>query len=110
MSMNGIDKRLVTIGLLAWALAGAPITFLLCIEWSYRYALSMGKLPIGVFPEWLWFLVFGICLLTGLVSFVALPAFRNKNWFLPGLPYAIIMSSILIAAHLYVACNNGDCL
>lgn len=108
--INGMNKRLVPIGLSIWALGGVPLMFFIYVEWSYHYALSKGKLPFSALPEWLWFLVFGLCLVSGLVSLFNLSVFQAKNRIFLGTLYTLVMSGILLAVHLFVACNNGDCI
>lgn len=108
--MNRIDKHLAAIGLSAWSLLGVPVTFFLYIEWSYRYALSQGKLPFLTSSEWLWYVAFGICLASGVIGFIKLPFFRERNSFSVGVPYLILMGVALLGIHLVVACHNGDCL
>jgi hypothetical protein len=105
-----MNKRFAAIGLSAWTLVGVPLAFFLYVEWSYRHALSQGKLPFLMTSEWLWFAVFGFCLISGVIGFIKLPMFRNKNPFLAGAPYAVLMGGALFTIHLLVACGKGDCL
>lgn len=107
------NKHLAVIGLCVWALVGVPLAFFLYTEWSYSYALSRGKLPFLGPSEWLWYVGFGICLITGLASVVRLSVLRSKRlWLLSliGAGYLLLMGVALVAIGFFVACHNGDCI
>ena len=95
-----------------WAIVGAPMLFA-AFDWSsYWYALSKGRLPYTIFPnwEWLWFFIFGFCLISGVIaSFMAL---RCKIWIrvIAGIIYSVAMTAIMIFLGLTIACGWDDCL
>jgi hypothetical protein len=105
-----MNKNLMASGLFAWALLGAPIAFFVFIDWSYRRALEHGRLPFLGSAEWIWYVAFGICLATGAISLIKLPILRDKNPYVVGITYAIIMGAALVAIHLRLACGHGDCI
>lgn len=100
----------MTAGLFAWAFVGVPLAFYIYIELAYRYALSQGKLPFLGSSEWLWYTVFGVCLISGVISVIKLPILRNRNPFAVGIPYVALMGAALFSIHVAVACGKGDCL
>jgi FtsH-binding integral membrane protein len=100
----------MTAGLFAWVFVGIPLTFYIYIESAYRYALSQGKLPFLGSSEWLWYVVFGVCLASGVISVIKLPILRGRNPYAVVLLYVALMGTALFAIHLVVACGKGDCL
>ena len=105
-----VIRRLKGLGLALWALVGVPSVFLAYINLSYGYALTHGYLPFVSGRVWLWFIVYGICLVSGAFCLARLPIVRDKNPLWAGVPYLLLMGVLLAGIHLAVACANGDCL
>jgi hypothetical protein len=93
-----------------WAVASAPILLGIYVFWSYRYALSYGLLPFSIFPEWLWYPVFGFCVVSGVVAVNVLPFRRLWVRIATNTIYVSVIVVVLLLVHLVVACANGDCL
>jgi hypothetical protein len=107
---TSIDSILGKTSLLVWALIGVPAVFAFYVESTYRYALSRGGLPLNILPEWLWFIVFGLSILSGAVT-IGLIRFKEQ-WkrIITIAGYIVTMIALLLMIHLFVACINGDCL
>lgn len=93
-----------------WSFVAVPIVFALCIYMGYDYSLERGLLPAKVFPRYLWYVIFSVLIISGLVP-IFFTKFRNKIVKIISLiVYACIMSAVLFYVHLEVACQMGDCL
>ena len=105
--MNGFKMRFGLVAGIALAVLGVPALFYVYVSASYQYALSQGRLPFAVLPGWLWYMVFGACLLAGLVALRMVSRLRSV---LISVLYIFGMSAGLLLVHLWAACANGDCL
>ena len=108
--MNAVRQRVVGTLSLAWALVGVPATFYLYVDWTYRYALAQGKLPFSLFPAWLWYVVFGLLVVTGVIGLTKLSQMRTKVRLVIGVLYVTLMAGVLLVVHIGAACANGDCI
>jgi hypothetical protein len=105
--MSAVKQRA---GAVAWAvvaLIGVPALFYLYVDATYRYALARGRLPLAVFPVWLWYFVLACCLVVGLFSLRKGVRLRSV---IVSVIYLLGMCGVLLLVHLSVACGNGDCL
>lgn len=93
-----------------WAVAGVPVFFGTYVLGEYRYALSHGQLPLSIFPEWLWFIVFGLCVVSGVVALNLLPFRQLWVRITTNIIYVPVIVVSLLYVHLFVVCANGDCL
>jgi len=105
-----MTKNIQKIILSLWAIIGVPAVFGVYVNWSYKFSLSRGKLPINTLPSWLWFGVFGICLATGLLAIQRLKFERKLIRIMLSVGYLVIFIVLLIVISLYVSCINGDCI
>jgi hypothetical protein len=105
--MNGLDRRLGVVAGIVLAVLGVPALFYLYVSATYWYASSQGRLPFGVFPDWLWYAVFGACLVVGLMTLRTVSRLRS---ILVSVLYVAGMTAGLLLVHLWAACANGDCL
>ena len=98
------------ISCILWAAVGVPVLFSAYVQWTYKYSFNKGGLPFNTLPEWLWYVVFGALLISGVAAVFLL--LYKKQWvkYVVATTYAAVMVFILLWAHLYVACINGDCL
>ena len=104
-------KRLLpTILLWACPILLVPAVFAGYVAFSYSLALARGKLPFNYFPGWLWFAVFGICLVSGDVAVIALLGAGKWTRIIFGTTYLFVMAAILLWIHLLVASSWGDSL
>ena len=103
------DVRNYVLGV--WAVGGAPLFFWLFVFIAYQIFLREGSLPFGSpLGETIWFVVFGLCLLSGVVALVSLPF--PYRWLRVGAAvlYLAAMPGLLFVMGLFAACANGDCL
>jgi len=97
-----------------WAFIGVVIAYIVFVFGSYRYALAHGGLPYTMWEHWPVFYVVAFLVLSGLGALALLNIRRLRLQPLVagvlGRLYVVVMSVILFALHLVVACANGDCL
>jgi hypothetical protein len=105
--MKELSARRALIAGVALAVLGVPAFFYVYVSATYEYALSQGRLPFTVLPGWLWYAVFGACLVAGLVVLRMISRLRS---ILVSVLYVAGMTACLLLIHLWTACANGDCL
>jgi hypothetical protein len=105
--MNGLNSRWRLVAGIALAVLGVPGLFYVYVNATYQYALSQGRLPFAVLPGWLWYSVFAVCLVAGLVALRTVSRLRS---ILVSVLYIVGMAAGLLLVHLWAACANGDCL
>jgi hypothetical protein len=98
------------LSLASWSIVGVPVIFAGYVEWSYQYSLSRSGLPFNILPQWLWFVIFGICIISGAIAVGALPFKNNRVRIALIVSYLVVMIIMLASIHIYVACINEDCL
>lgn len=91
-----------------WAFLGTPLLFCLYVRGTYWYAASTGRLPYAVLPDWVWYPVFGVCLLSGLGSLQKMLKMETASRILLGLVYFVAMAALLVFLHCRIALENGD--
>ncbi len=94
----------------AWGVV--PVAFAVFIFASYRYALSIGRLPFDESTEWTWWAAFGFGIILGAVGIFNTGADETSvGWrtFLT-VCYVVIMGAFLFGIGLYIACLQGDCI
>lgn len=105
--MNGLNTRFGLVAGIVVAVLGVPAVFYFYVNASYQYGLSQGRLPFAVLPGWLWYTVFAVCLVAGLVALRTVSRLRS-------IPISVLyvagMAAGLLLVHLWAACANGDCL
>lgn len=90
---------------------GAPILFAAYICGCYWYARSKGAfLADDVIRDWLFFFVFGFCLISGLIVLEIL--LKVKIWLriVLGIIYCLCMAVFMLFLGIYVASFWGDYL
>ena len=105
--MNGLNKRISLVAGIVLAVLGVPALFYIYVDATYQYALSQGALPFAVLPGWLWYAVFAVCIVAGLVILRTVSRLRSV---LISALYVAAMVVALLLVHLWAACGNGDCL
>jgi hypothetical protein len=103
------DVRNYVLGV--WAVGGAPLFFWAFVYFSLKIFLDQGSLPFNSpLGETIWFLVFGFCLISGVVALVALPFPYVWLRVVAAVLYLAAMPGLLFVMSLFAACANGDCL
>ena len=98
-----------TLGL--WAIGGVPVVFWFFVYLAYQIFLPRGRLPFhSIAGETIFFFVFGLCLVSGVLAIVFLPYPNRWLRIVAGVAYLVAMSGVLFAMGLFAACAGGDCL
>lgn len=93
-----------------WSILAVPFIFAISVYFAYDYALERGLLPTNMYPRYLWYILFSVLIISGLLPIVYT---KFKNMLVKVVSvifYICIMSITLFYIHLEVACRMGDCL
>jgi len=93
-----------------WAVLGVPLIFSGYVEWSYVYSLERSSLPYAEIPEFIWYIMFILSMLSGATAVYFLPRKNKTTKFVSAIAYIPIMALALLYLHFVIACSNGDCL
>jgi len=104
-----MQKKQKYIYILSAAL-GPPAIFGAFAEGIYKYALSIGKLPYLIMPDWVWYSAYVLSLAVGVLALSCLPFQSKFRKNIATALYILFMTGVLLAINLTVACTNGDCL
>jgi FtsH-binding integral membrane protein len=100
-----------TKALYAIAWGAIPIAFALYVGFAYSWSLSRGRLPFLRANEARWWFGFIVALLIGTFCIAMARSRSATKHILWAAVYVAIMSVVLFAVHVGVACNGyGDCL